>query len=599
LSMNTSNTWDLDAIFPGGSRSEAFRAFVAELKAGIQALESAVAALHRGSTTDDWAGVIDRMQSLAAKQRQAGAFVSCLNAQNTKDADAKLLEGTVSQTSALLTGALTAFDAKLKTLDADVLQRLLHHPRVAPVRFSIEERIERAVDKLPEPQERLITDLGVDGYQAWGQLYDVIVGRMTMTVEEDGKTVELSMGQAMNRLSHPNRELRKQVFAKWESTWADSAELCAQALNHLAGYRLTAYKHRGWDSVLKEPLQINRMSEQTLRTMWDVISRNKGPFVKYLQRKAKLFGVEKLSWHDVSAPVGDSAKTVTFDQARQFVVENFGKFSSAMAEFADHCFERRWVEAEDRPNKRSGAFCTSFPVSKATRVFMTFSGIPANVSTLAHELGHAYHQHVMRDLPQFAQNYAMNVAETASTFAEAIVVDADIKQAKNKTERIVLLDDKVERSVAMFMNIHARFLFETRFYEERKHGLVSVQRLNELMEQAQREAYCDVLGEYHPHFWASKLHFYITGTPFYNFPYTFGYMFSTGIYARALAEGPTFSDKYVALLRDTASMRVEELARKHLDVDLTQPDFWQSAIDTLRKDVEEFLALTESMSSRA
>jgi oligoendopeptidase F len=593
MANQTALTWDLDAIFPGGSSSAAFEAFMVNLVRDIEAVKERVAELSSESGTDAWAQAIEALQSLAARQRQAGAFVSCLNAQNTKDQKAKLLRGKVSQTSAALSNTFTAFDAKLKELDDGRWAELLNHPSVAPVRFSIEERRQRANEKLPAEQESLISDLAVDGYQGWGHLYDVIVGRMTMEVEENGSTRVISMGQAANKLNDANRELRQQVFAKWERAWADVAELCANALNHLAGFRLAVYKHRGWDSFLKEPLDYNRMSEQTLHTMWSVIERNKAPFVKYLERKARLIGVDKLSWHDVSAPLGKTESKLSFDEARSFVVENFGKFSPAMAEFADQCFEKRWIEAEDRPDKGSGAFCTSFPWSKETRVFMTFSGVPSNVSTLAHELGHAYHQHVLRDLPQFAQNYAMNVAETASTFAEAITIDAAIKQASTREERIALLDDKVERSVAMFMNIHARFLFETRFYEERKQGPVGVDRLNDLMLQAQKEAYCDALGEYHPHFWASKLHFYITGVPFYNFPYTFGYLFSTGIYARALAEGPTFADKYVALLRDTARMRVEDLARKHLDVDLTQPDFWQSAMDVLVKDVDEFLALTE------
>lgn len=591
--MSTSLTWDLDIIFPGGSSSEAFATFLAELVKDVEELKANASKLSEDAPTEEWAQVIVNMQTLASNQRQAGAFVSCLNSQNTKDQKAKLLTGKISQTSAALTNALTVFDEKLKTLSDAKWNQVLDHASVAPVRFSIEERRRRANEQLPADRETLISDLSVDGYQGWGQLYDVIVGRMTMTVEENGKSTELSMGQAANKLNDANREVRKQVFAKWEDAWADSAELCANTINHIAGFRLAVYKHRGWDSFLKEPLEVCRMEEQTLNTMWDVIQKNKAPFVKYLQRKAKLMGVDKLSWHDVAAPLGETQDKLSYEEARQFVVENFGKFSPDMADFADSCFEDRWIEAEDRPNKGSGAFCTSFPASKETRVFMTFSGVPSNVSTLAHELGHAYHQHVMRDLPRFAQNYAMNVAETASTFAEAITIDAAIKQASSNEERIALLDDKVERSVAMFMNIHARFLFETRFYEERKQGPVGADRLSEIMVQAQKDAYCDSLGEYHPHFWASKLHFYITGTSFYNFPYTFGYMFSAGIYARALAEGATFADKYVALLRDTASMRVEDLAKKHLGVDLTKPDFWQSAMDVLSKDVDEFLAITE------
>jgi oligoendopeptidase F len=198
----------------------------------------------------------------------------------------------------------------------------------------------------------------------------------------------------------------------------------------------------------------------------------------------------------------------------------------------------------------------------------------------------------MNDLEPLNQRYAMIVAETASTFAEMIVANAAVKSAETEEERLALLEDKVQRSVALFMNIHARFIFEKSFYEERKQGLVSQSRLNELMEKAQKEAYHDSLGTYHPTFWGSKLHFHITGVPFYNFPYTFGYLFSLGIYARALEEGSAFEEKYIALLRDTGRMNVEELAQKHLGVDLTKPEFWEQAIGLSVQDVHDFLKMT-------
>ncbi len=274
-------------------------------------------------------------------------------------------------------------------------------------------------------------------------------------------------------------------------------------------------------------------------------------------------------------------------------MEQFHRFSPKMADFAVKAFENGWIEAEDRPGKRPGGFCTSFPIHKETRIFMTYAGTASNVSTLAHELGHGYHQHVMNDLPALAQEYAMNVAETASTFAEMVVSDAAVKAAETEETRLTLLEDKIQRSVAFYMNIHARFLFETAFYEERRKGLVGMDRLNELMLSAQKTAFRDALDQYHPHFWASKLHFYITEVPFYNFPYTFGYMFSTGLYAEALRRGAAFEDQYVALLRDTGRMTVEELAHKHLGVDLRKPDFWQQAMDLSVADVQEFLRLTE------
>jgi oligoendopeptidase F len=475
-------------------------------------------------------------------------------------------------------------------------QALLESEYFAPLVFPLEERRRRATEKLEPEQEMLVGDLAVDGYHAWSSLYSTLIGRITIPFEKDGKEVQLSVGQAHNLMGDEDRAVRARVFEKWEEAFAKDAELIGAALNHLAGFRIQLYKHRGWNSVLQEPLDYNRMQAQTLDVMWEVITKNKAAFVQYLERKAKLLGVEKLSWFDVYAPVGTTASKMSYDEGAQFIVEQFGRFSPKMADFAVKAFEGAWIEAEDRPGKRPGGFCTSLPTKKESRIFMTYDGSASAVSTLAHELGHAYHQHVMNDLPMLVQGYAMNVAETASTFAEMIVADAALRHAGSDEERIVLLDNKLGNAIAFFMDIHCRFLFETRFYDERKKGLVSVERLNELMEEAQKEAFCGTLEQYHPYFWASKLHFYSTSVPFYNFPYTFGYLFSAGVYARAMEEGTAFEEKYAALLQDTGRMQVEDLAQKHLGVDLTRPEFWQSAVDLALADVEAFLKLTEGRS---
>ncbi|EGL83147.1 oligoendopeptidase, pepF/M3 family [Caldalkalibacillus thermarum TA2.A1] len=590
-------TWDLDVLFPGGSESDAFKSYLSDIEKQGNTLQQLILRLKPPKSSADTTSlqeIVELAQNIALKLRQAASFVHCLSAQDMHDKKAVQLGGKVKTLSAQYANALTQLDQVLLQIDEEVWQSILSREPFAALAFPLNERRLRAKEKLPAELEALANDLAVDGYHGWSDLYDTVVSKMTIQVEMDGEQKELSVGQAFNKLSDPNRQVRQHVFQKWQEAWAESADFCADALNHLAGFRLNLYKHRGWDSVHKEPLDINRMSAETLQVMWQVIEQNKGIFVQYLERKAKLLGLKKLSWYDVEAPLEQTQRTISYDDAAQFIVEQFNRFSPKMADFAVHAFENRWIEAEDRPGKRPGGFCTSFPDSKQTRIFMTYAGTAGNVATLAHELGHAFHQHVMNDLPPLTQRYAMNVAETASTFAELIVADAALKHAVDHREKLALLEDKVQRAVAFFMNIHARFLFETRFYEERKQGIVSVERLNEIMVEAQKEAYCDALGEYEPHFWASKLHFYITTVPFYNFPYTFGYLFSAGIYARALEEGRGFEENYIALLRDTGRMQVEDLAQKHLGVDLTKPDFWQSAINLAVQDAQAFLDLTST-----
>ncbi|PTM59811.1 M3 family oligoendopeptidase [Desmospora activa] len=588
-------TWDLDVFFPGGSESPEFQRYLEQLEVDVKTFSAKVEQTDVQNTNDldSWHEIVETVQDLSRRLGEASAFISCLTAQDVKDEGAKILRGRLSQVGAAFSAGMNQLDHLIKQTDQENWNRLLRDSRLQPLAFPLEERRRRALEKLPADQESLAGDLSVDGYHAWGDLYNAIVGRITIPFEEDGKTEQLSVGQAANKLSSPDRQVRQTVFRRMNEAWEHESELLASSLNHLGGFRLNLYRHRGWDSVLKEPLDINRMSEQTLTTMWEVISQNKGKFLQFFERKASLLGVSKLSWYDVYAPIGSDNSTVSYDQAADFILEHFRQFDPNMADFARRAFAERWIEAEDRPGKRPGGFCTNFAQSGQSRIFMTFAGSASNVATLAHELGHAYHQHVMNDLPQMVQRYAMNVAETASTFAESIVADASIKNAASREQKITLLEDKAQRAVAFFMDIHARFLFETRFYEERRKGLVSAARLRELIVEAEKEAFCDALDEYHPYFWASKLHFYITGVPFYNFPYTFGYLFSAGIYNRALQEGPAFAQKYVDLLRDTGRMTVEDLAHKHLGVDLTKPEFWQGAVDLAKADVDQFLELTE------
>lgn len=596
LSLPINPTWELDSIFPGGSASKELHTFLEKLEEDIAVLHNHINdknAPQSAEETISYDVIIEGLQSALSRISEVSSFTSCLTAQNQKDKKAVQLTGKVTALYARLENVMTLFQNVLRNTENEVWEAWIARDEISPISFVLSEKRSEAQEKLSPELESLASDLAVDGYHGWGQHYDTIVAKVGIPhSDENGEIMMLSVGQAANKLDDPDRAVREETFVNWEKAWGEAADYCADTLNRLAGFRLKLYERRGWDDVLKEPLAINRMSRETLDSMWKVIEESKPVFVAYLERKAKLLGLERLNWCDVDAPLGDSVGKITYDQAAQDIVEQFRNFSPKLADFSVEAFNNRWIEAEDRPGKRPGGFCTSLPASKQTRVFMTFGGTVSNLSTLAHELGHAYHQHLMEDLPQFNQGYAMNVAETASTFAEMILADALVKNAATKEEKIGLLADKAQRSIAFFMNIHARFLFETSFYEKRKQGTLDAIELSALMEQAQKEAFHGALGSYHPNFWASKLHFYITDVPFYNFPYTFGYMFSTGIYAQAQREGATFAEKYDALLRDTGVMTVEELATKHLGVDLTKPDFWREAMSLAIADVEAFLELT-------
>ncbi|WAA13143.1 M3 family oligoendopeptidase [Fervidibacillus halotolerans] len=598
--MKYNNTWDLEAIFPGGTKSPELKAKLESIKEQMKDYEKLIQnfdvsndGLARSLKT-----IIKQYEMIEKGLGQCSTFVTMWQSAYMNDEYANVALGQVMMIYSELQKMTTTLEKKLVAISDDDWEKLFEDTELKIVSFALNEIRDQAKRLLSENEEKIITELNKDGIHAWSQLYDTVVSIMKIPfTDKDGNQTELSVGQAMNRMySDPDPAVRKQLFDNWEAEWTKYAPIFADTLNHLNGYRLTVQNLHDRKDFLEEPLEYNRMTKETLDAMWTAVANNKQPFVDFLNQKAKVLGMEKLAWQDVDAPVnvGDmKLKQFTYDEACDFIIEHFSSFGPKLSNFAKHALENRWVEAEDRPNKRPGGYCTSLPEWKESRIFMTFTGSSSDVSTLAHELGHAFHSHVMRDLPTLNQNYAMNVAETASTFAETIIGNATVAAAQTKEEKISLLNAKLENATAMFLNIHARFLFEKAFYEERKKGIVSEQRLNELMLNAQKEAYKDSLATYHPHFWCSKLHFFIDSVPFYNFPYTFGYLFSLGIYAEYLKQPEGFEEKYIALLKDTGSMKVEQLAMKHLGVDLTKPDFWEAGIKLAAKDAEEFIRLTE------
>lgn len=595
MTVKYQEVWDLDVLFPGGSESAELRIHMDEAGPKLEEFEKLSQNFTVPEKVEDAgrvAEVLEAVKEMMLHLRQSSAFIGCLQAQNTEDKKASLLQSESATLSARFNSALQKIQQDLTKTDDNVWQQLMQDDELNEFTFVLNEWRDEAKQLLSEKEENLITALSMDGYHAWSQLYDMLVGDIKIKITVDGEEKTMSVGQANNLSSHADAKVRKDSYGKLEDAWTEKEDFFAKTLNSIAGFRLEVYKKRGWENPLHEPLQMNRMKQETLDAMWGAISKNKQPFVDYLNQKATMLGKDGLDWYDVDAPVTESTQTFSYQEGAEFILEHFKKFGPELEKFSRNAFEKGWIEAEDRPNKRPGGFCTGLPMTEESRIFMTYSGSMSNVATLAHELGHAFHSYALRPVHQINRSYAMNVAETASTFAEMIVADAAVKNAASDDEKIALLEDKVQRSVAFFMNIHSRFLFETRFYEERKKGVVPASRLNELMEEAQREGFGGGLKSTHPHFWASKLHFYITYVPFYNFPYTFGYLFSLSVYAKALEEGAGFEEKYMALLRDTAIMTAEDLAMKHLGEDITQEAFWEKGIALCVKDAEEFISLT-------
>lgn len=596
MSDNNMLRWDLESIFPGGSSSPQLAEFLEAIKTDLINAEKEFESLPKNledSTRSKWVAYFIMIQDIQERLGHAGGFVSCLCAQDVNDEKALTAEAAIDAAAADWDQLMTGIEELATDVDDDQWTNLVESKKLIGSKFFWDELRTQARLKMEPKLEKLATELAVNGYHAWGRLYNKMAGDLQTEFIEDGQKEVLSMGQLSTKFASPDRQVRKLAFGKLEESWSNSSSLASMALNFQAGYRLSLYKKRGWDSALFEPLMGNRMKQETLDAMWSAVEEGGKEMVRYIDAKKKLLGLSDFRWYDQVAPIGGSLKKISYQEAGDFCVKHLTSFSDEMGSFARHAIDNRWIESENRPGKAAGGFCTGVDLIKESRIFMTFSGNYDEMMTLAHEIGHAYHSSVLKDHDYFARSYPMNLAETASTFNELLVTDAALAASADDNERLILLDQKLQQGFIMFCNIYARYLFDVSFYKERAKGSVPKDRLNELMVEAQKRAFGSILPEdgYHPLFWASKLHFFITDAPFYNFPYTFGFLFSGGIYEQAKKEGPAFAESYKALLADTGSMTTEEVAQKHLGIDLTKPDFWNRAVSLVTADIDAFVDL--------
>ncbi len=572
--MSLKQMWDLEVFFPGGANSK-------EAHACLEKISSQI----KQATDASLLKTLQLSQEISFSLREIESFACCHQASDVKNTAAISLQDKIAKLQSSYETLLKKTDKQLAALSNDDFNALtISLPDCA---FYLKERRNLAKEQLSPKEEKIIDMLSISGYQANTNLFATLIGEMEIPFGSK----KLSFSQVENKLSDGDASIRNKAFISLQKAFREKENLFAQILNNIAGFRLqrdALYPKE----ILHEPLQINRLEEQTLNSMWEAVTKIKKPLIKYLEKRASMLGKSKLSWQDLEAPLFSHQKKISYEDASAQIIELFTKTSPQMGAYAKNVLHDRWIDAEDRSSKSPGGFCTYFPHKKQSRIFMTYCGTQTNVSTLAHELGHGFHNEAMKDLPAFAQVVPMTLAETASTFAELLISEGSIENASSKEEKLTLLDDQIMRSVAFCMNLHARYIFELNFYEERKKGFVSAEILSTLMEEAQKKAYCNTLEEYHPLFWAAKMHFYLTDVPFYNFSYTFGFLFSSGMYQFG-KESTNFEEKYIALLRDTGSATVENLARKHLGVDLSQTKFWEDAFKPIEKQIDLFFSLID------
>jgi len=588
--------WDLTSYFPQFDGAE-MRRFKEALRRDIALLKDRAASLLplNDENASGWEDVLTRNEALTRRMSHLSSYVSCLAASDGRNEDYLKEEATLASMRAELAKVRVELLRGVKETPDEIFASFIAQRSLDGAQNYLKRLREEARRAMSTEKEILATDLGLDGIQAWGRLYDKISSRLEFDMlYPDGNRERLPMSQRRSLLEHPDRRVRKAAFDGGNAAWQSVEDAAAAALNAIAGTRLTLNRHRGVGHFLDLALFQAAISAKTLNALFEALFAHLEIPRRILRLKAKSMGTNGVAWYNLGAPIDiPNRQPLSWDQAKDLVKNAFTRAYPTLGHFFQIEIDRNWIDWEPRAGKRPGAFCTSSMLSKESRVFMTYNEALGDVLTLAHESGHAFHGYMMREVRPYARIYPMTLAETASTFGELVLTHGLLEDPSiSDAQKAMMLDVEVGHGAIYLLDIPVRFEFEKSFYEERKSGELSVSRLKELMIETQRRILGDVLepGGEDPYFWASKLHFYITGLTFYNFPYTFGFLLSRGLFAMLKKEGKDFLPKYEEFLRLAGSDTAENVVQRTVGSDIGKPEFWSEAIQSLE---EPFLRLEE------
>lgn len=592
--------WDMTVVYPGLDSPEFTASFAAATKQ-----VSDLAALfdrHRIERTENQAidatllaafdEVTTRLNEAMAAQETLDAYISAFVETDTRDDIAQARTSELDSARVAMTQLGSRYVAWVGGLDLDALLQASEVARAHE--FPLRQIQVDAGHQMSPAEEDLVAALGPSAGSAWGRLHGNLSSQIDVAVELDGERQTLPMSAVRNLAHHVDREVRRRAFEAEIAAWEQAALPLAASLNGIKGEVLTLSRRRRWESPLAEMLHLNRIDEATLAAMLDAAERAFPDFRRYLKAKARALGVPALAWYDLFAPVGggDDKARWSYANSEAFILEHFGSYSERMREFAARAFRERWIDAEPRPGKVDGAFCMWLQ-NDESRILANFEPSYGAMSTLAHELGHAYHNLNEAGLTPLQRDTPLTMAETASIFCETVVKEAALANA-SAPEQLAILEASLQDNCQVVVDISSRFRFERGVFAGREERDLSIEELNGLMLRAQRETYGDGVdgATLHPYMWAVKGHYYSTGISYYNFPYMFGLLFGLGVYARSKEEPEAFRARYDDLLASTGRADAATLAAR-FGIDLREPGFWEASLALVRADIDRFEGLVD------
>ena len=587
--------WNLNDIYKGFDSPE----FMAD----FESLRSLVKQMNELSgkieSFDEVRQLVDMLEDLVNKSGRIGSYSSYVYSTNTSDQNANKYTyqlRAITAESARVMVRLSAFLTK----DPKSIKSMAEKAGIAEYAWKLEEFAKDFAHKMSEDEETLVAELSNTGSGAWSMLQSKLISTLTCEYADPtdgGKVRTIGINEARNLAYHQNSDVRKAAYEAEIAAYPKIAESCAAAINGIKGEVNLLTKKRKYESPLENTLRQSQMTKKTLDAMFAAIDENIQCFRDYLKAKAAYLskGTKKgLPFYDMFAPVGvKSDKELSYDEAKTLVLTNFAKFSPEMEKVAKMSFDNEWIDVYPRDGKVSGAFCGSIYAIKQFRILLNYGNSLSDAITLAHELGHGYHGMQIMQEKILNTSYPMPLAETASTFCEAILTNAALESLEGD-EKLQMIENSISDATQVLVDIYSRYLFETYVFETRADHPLSVDELNEAMLDAQKKAYGDGLDEeiLHKYMWVVKPHYYMPSRNFYNFPYAFGHLLANGLYKIYQNDPSTFEAKYDSFLRATGKMPIKESCMM-LGIDVEDVNFWKDSIDVIKQNIETFIELAK------
>lgn len=527
------------------------------------------------------------LEEITALSNKLGEYASLRQAADTQDAEATSQLGQILGILSRSAGANARFQEYAAELP-DLAQLLDRDAILQEYRFLFQEIRTKSRHLLGSRGEDIMAQMSLSGSSAWRELQ----ANLTSSVQVEFRGGITNLSAIRNLAYDADPATRKEAYEAELACYKKIQDPVAYALNSIKLETINEARLRGYDSPLGKALQDARMQRATLDAMFSAIDDYLPKFWSYLRAKAKALGhANGLPWYDLFAPMGQSGKRYTTQEARDYLVELFGGFDPELRDMVARAFDHAWIDFFPREGKTGGAFCAGVECLNESRILTNFDGAFGDVVTLAHELGHAFHNHILSDQRPLNRDYTMPVAETASTFNECVIVNAAIQAASSKEEKLALIENQLSDATQIICDIYSRYRFETAVFANRPSSFMPAQQLCEMMLEAQRKSYGDGLDPQalHPYMWVCKSHYY-GDVSFYNFPYAFGGLFARGLYAQYEQEGKAFLPKYKKLLHETP-VRTVEGAAQVAGLDLTDKAFWAQGLQILSDEIDQFLAL--------